>query len=487
MLGLLLVHVALFANIQPFFAAEKSSVVTVYIDGKQQTFDPPAQVVNGRTLVPLRAIFEKLGAKVDWEDATQTVKASKDGKKVQLRIGSNKAYVNEEERTLDVPAQLIQDRTMVPARFVSEALGAKVGWDGELQSVFVQTRQDVVAVLETPEGITFESQSPAWDTGKLIRLYQDFLQNKRGEEMKVLSKVILSPERPGGEAGKVNLRFSTNRSGEPTQLDPGREIFLYHADDVTTIEGMASTLSHEYGHIFSFYWIIKKENKWPFEPDTGWAKLRNLNAYPVEYRRFDYDYSHFWAPEEIMADEYAMLYGSPKGKRIDIKEKKPFSFNIQDRIENQVIPSVETLPQIKQYWETLSGVPTGTPVLKAPELVSIKPDPVRIGSFSHTKYVVEFTPASDKNLQYFAVLSTRTTPYGAWQIVRSPIRNGVGPLVLGETEEGYVSIPKKPAYIQIYAFDPETKQFVYGSMRWFDFTDPMNPTPIGDQFQYDAQ
>ena len=106
--------------------AEASTQVTV--NGKTLTFDSAPIVQQGRTLVPLRAIFEALGATVDWQPAAKTVTATKNDTVIQLIVGGQ-AYKNGQEVTLDVPAKIINGRTLVPLRFVSEALGATVDWN----------------------------------------------------------------------------------------------------------------------------------------------------------------------------------------------------------------------------------------------------------------------------------------------------------------------------------------------------------------------
>lgn len=104
----------------------------VVVNSQELVFDVPPVVEQGRTLVPLRAIFEALGAEVSWDSSTQTVTATKGGTEIKLVIGGL-AYKNGQPVELDVPARIVNDRTLVPVRFVSEALGARVNWDGKTQ------------------------------------------------------------------------------------------------------------------------------------------------------------------------------------------------------------------------------------------------------------------------------------------------------------------------------------------------------------------
>lgn len=86
-------------------------------------------VVNGRTLLPIRFVSEALGAKVNWNDSTRTVTVVKGSDTIELVIGSNIMKKNGSEIQIDVPAAIYYDRTMLPLRAVAEALGKKVFWD----------------------------------------------------------------------------------------------------------------------------------------------------------------------------------------------------------------------------------------------------------------------------------------------------------------------------------------------------------------------
>lgn len=114
-----------------------SEIINVKLDGNYLTMDTPPLVEKGRTLVPLRAIFEALGATVDYNSSTKTITATKDNTVIVLQIGKIACQVNNKTHNLDVPAKIVAGRTMVPIRFVSEALGAKVEWDGTTKTVYI--------------------------------------------------------------------------------------------------------------------------------------------------------------------------------------------------------------------------------------------------------------------------------------------------------------------------------------------------------------
>lgn len=124
------------------FAADNEP--SVYLDGTKMTFDVNPFIENDRTLVPFRAIFEAVGAEVEWDGATKTVIAAreKNGEVtfITLQIDSA-AFINGEKKDIDVPAKIVNDRTFVPLRFVVEALGEKVEWNGADYSVAITTEK----------------------------------------------------------------------------------------------------------------------------------------------------------------------------------------------------------------------------------------------------------------------------------------------------------------------------------------------------------
>lgn len=127
--------------------------VNIVIDGEELNLDVAPQIIDGRVMVPIRGVLENLGALVKWDDETQTVSARKSSKTVSLEIGSNDVTLDKGETNddgsaktetiqTDVAAQLISDRTLVPLRVISEAMGYSVDWNDETYTVSITTDND---------------------------------------------------------------------------------------------------------------------------------------------------------------------------------------------------------------------------------------------------------------------------------------------------------------------------------------------------------
>lgn len=127
--------------------------ITVELDGNPIEFDVNPKIIDGRTMVPLRKIFEEIGALVKWDNDTQTVSARKNKKTITLSIDSadlkiGKGDTDEEGNpiyetvTLEVPAQIVSGRTLVPARAISESFGLDVDWDGDNRKVTITSEDN---------------------------------------------------------------------------------------------------------------------------------------------------------------------------------------------------------------------------------------------------------------------------------------------------------------------------------------------------------
>lgn len=115
--------------------ADEPNEISVLVDGEKITFDVPPQIINGRTMVPIRAIFEAMGAIVTWDGNTKTVTAQRGNNIVKMSLGSCNVDVNGAVTQMDISPALIDDRTLAPARYVAESFGYTVQWNGETRNV----------------------------------------------------------------------------------------------------------------------------------------------------------------------------------------------------------------------------------------------------------------------------------------------------------------------------------------------------------------
>lgn len=123
--------------VQAFARDDEPAPISVYLDGFKANFDVPPTIIDGRTLVPFRAIAEILGILVEWEDATKTIRANQGDTTVILQIGNPTAIKNNMEIPLQVPPIIIDGRTLIPLRFFSEAFGCEVGWEDATKTVSI--------------------------------------------------------------------------------------------------------------------------------------------------------------------------------------------------------------------------------------------------------------------------------------------------------------------------------------------------------------
>lgn len=121
--------------------------ISVFIDGLSVEFDVFPVNLNGRVLIPFRAIAEALNVGVLWEESTKTVTASDTDTSIRLQIGNKKAFKDEEVINLDVSPTIINGRTLIPIRFFSEAFGCEVLWDESANAVRIISPKKAMDVL----------------------------------------------------------------------------------------------------------------------------------------------------------------------------------------------------------------------------------------------------------------------------------------------------------------------------------------------------
>lgn len=138
LLGVFILPLAVFVMF--FFAVPadaSADEITVYLEDEELHLAEEPFIQEGRTLVPMRAFFKALGAEVSWEHDTRTAVGVRNDITVCIPIGSIHPTVNGEKAVIDVPAQIVNDRTYIPLRFVGQSLGDDVSWDEETRSIYI--------------------------------------------------------------------------------------------------------------------------------------------------------------------------------------------------------------------------------------------------------------------------------------------------------------------------------------------------------------
>jgi len=161
----------------PAMAAEAE--IQVYVEGARLVLDVPPIIIDGRTLVPMRAIFETLGYKVDWNENIKQVTATRPDSSIILQIGNKQATLNGKTIELDVAALIQNGRTLVPLRFVGESSGKVVEWDAARRCVYVGTPPSPLPPIPAPT-YKYPTFPKAWWDNSIYQEILDYAATKDG-------------------------------------------------------------------------------------------------------------------------------------------------------------------------------------------------------------------------------------------------------------------------------------------------------------------
>jgi len=135
--------------------------ITVSLDGKLMNFDVKPMTQEGRTLVPFRAILEALGCTIGWDTLTQTITATNPTTKIVMSIGSKVATVNGKSVALDVPPAVVNGRSLIPLRFISENTGCIVIWNSaHFRAIIISPKTSFASNVYKNEASAFEMPLP---------------------------------------------------------------------------------------------------------------------------------------------------------------------------------------------------------------------------------------------------------------------------------------------------------------------------------------
>ena len=169
-----------------FSCASAEDSIKVVVNGKEVLFDVAPKIIEKRTMVPVRAVFEMLGAVVSWDDKTNTATGKRGDIEVSITVNSNTMIKNGEKITLDVSAKEIGGRVLVPVRAISESFGATVSWEEKTKTVtivenngllvtFLDVGQADSIFIEMPSGETMLIDAGTKKMGKTVA---DFIKSK---------------------------------------------------------------------------------------------------------------------------------------------------------------------------------------------------------------------------------------------------------------------------------------------------------------------
>ena len=265
-------------------AAEPQDDIDIFVDGKEIKMEVLPRIQDGRTLVPARFIFEPLGAEMRWDDENQVASGMLGDHQVDIPIDSTEATVNGETEELDVPAQIFESRTFIPLRFAGEAFGRSVEWDGEARTITV----DEMRLLHTEdrwEEIGEVSFSPDGDTIAVGGRYLSLFSAADREVFYCEGDVPIHEQ-----LEKSGMDFSPD--GSMLALVGGSGDGIFDAQDLTEIQPLAG---HEDGVVFSPDGNRLATRDWSAGTVTLWEKQDGGDFEEVQV--FDPDGRYAHSPE----------------------------------------------------------------------------------------------------------------------------------------------------------------------------------------------
>ncbi len=296
-------------------------------------------------------------------------------------------------------------------------------WIFTTVTVFCQTESPTVYASYKRDGLSIVSYSQKWDKDKLPEVYDELLNNFRGDEFKYLSKVILRPTSYDTISGLYTNDITVTNKG--LIFGKGCYIEVFNIDKYNTAKDFAHVLAHEYGHHFTLYNIAKSENayydKWA---DSAYAKIRSLNDYPVVYSQTeDFDYS--WDILEIATNDYVQLMGSPNAKQsykykdaaqaLENYNKSSDYIKSHFNAKPQANTNIPLAADVPGLWDYFCKIAGKKPALASAPFITKRPEITGIdsrSSFLNNKYTINFSAAlGNAPFEYTLVMYPMDFPF----------------------------------------------------------------------------
>lgn len=220
------------------------SAIRIQIDNKPLGLEVAPVIENGRTLVPFRAVFEALGLQVDWNEELRIATAYNENMNVSVKTEGTFGAINGELKALEAPARIIQGRTLVPLRFVSEAFGNEVGWDA---------KNRLISITSGFKPYTYTETLPVVGSLDKLKLILDYAGKYNLPEYRIMEAMPApaaekSAEAPamandsGGYSG-TNVQVAGVDEGDSVKTD-GRYIYQLRARDLKISRAAGASLQN---------------------------------------------------------------------------------------------------------------------------------------------------------------------------------------------------------------------------------------------------
>lgn len=242
-----------------------ASTIQIFINEELLLTDVEPQLIDGRTYLPLRACAEALNAKLEYDSASKKITIMHDGTEIMLTVGQTIASINGQEYTIDAKPFLMNDFTLVPVRFISEALHCLVEWEPQTSSVFIYTDSDtpIHAGQFTP---SLDDSIPQVETIAIEALQQinNIRQQKKLETFVTMGELVTLAEEHSKDMAE-NAYFATN---SPSQGSPAKRA---QAFNLQTPSEVIAKVNYDLSH------VTAAVTAWMNDPATN-AILLNPSA-----------------------------------------------------------------------------------------------------------------------------------------------------------------------------------------------------------------
>ncbi len=357
-------------------------------------------------------------------------------------------------------------------------------------SIYAEVNYNPVQIYISEVGPDIISYSDKWNTQeKLKQIFDELYNNFHSDEINSLKYIYIYPNSPYGIRGayyESSILINNNKYlyGDNAYIE------IFNGDEYD-LQQIASVLAHEYGHHFTFYYLINSENKYYNQwYNTEYARIRQLHKYKdVDYGTTnEYTYRHEWDITEILAEDYVQLFGSPLAKTsTDFKditeclEENIMEYYIESTYnslpqENLNLPLATEVDGLYNYWLNLAGYTSNQPTISKKPIPYLKNSEV-VYFGNNIKYTIAWDEILDGNIyEYTLIMYPTENPYFPVAIktvvTGEEMSANLGSDVkYNEKDELYGILECMEGEYEIKLFIKDSKGFIFSSeILYYDFT-----------------